>query len=73
LSFSFQYLPEKKIEVLGNLDHHNTNITLVTFIKQKIAIFRLKITKTVSLIHHVIERSSSLSQKKKLAGFCSRV
>jgi hypothetical protein len=63
----------KKIEVLGNLDHHSTNITLRTLIKQYIAIFRLKINKTVSFLHYIIERSSSPSQDKNLVEFCSRV
>jgi hypothetical protein len=63
----------KKMEVLGKFDHHNTNITLRTLIKQYIAILRLKINQNVSFSHHINERSSSPSQDKNLVEFCSRV
>jgi hypothetical protein len=59
----------KKNEVLGNLYHHNTNITLRTLLKQNIAIFRLKITKTVGFLHNSIERGCSTSQNKNLVEF----
>jgi hypothetical protein len=63
----------KKIQVLSNLDHHNTSMMLSTLMKRNIEILVLKMITTISFLHHVNESSSLTFQNKHLVEFCSIV
>jgi hypothetical protein len=62
-------LPRFFFWFLGNLDHHNTNITLMTLRKRNIDISLWKMTKSNGFLHYVDRKTIFPFRNKNLATF----